>query len=378
MPLLFPVVGAVTVLIFFLVAEKISGSAVVASIASLFLATAGVDAIFTAGVTKQTYAEPLFMVSILLLLWKTDRRSGALFTITSVTLALSHHATALLLLVVAASIISVDSVLLKRRGESIGMKPLLLVISGGATLAYLLVYADAGLGQFSGLVTVQTALLALAFLTIFVTPVAYHAISHPTKLLLVEGGIVLVLAAGILAIGTRVTLISSAPAVSPTLLYSAVPYVLLGVLAIFGYRIIHVAKGRRNFVFVASWLSAVLAFGFLAVFAGVPDGLPILYRLLAFIGAPAIILASLALQGALGGTRRRGLVKVAVVAVILLISVSSAYQTYAASIQKESLLGGQWAYQQSDLTGAQWMSANSASRNFNLSGDVRMQYLLTD
>jgi uncharacterized membrane protein len=378
MPLLFPVVGAVTVLIFFLVAEKISGSAVIASIASLFLATAGVDAIFTAGVTKQTYAEPLFMVSILLLLWKTDKRSGALFAITSVTLAISHHATALLLLVVAASIISVDSVLLKRRGESIGRRPLLLVISGGVTLAYLLVYADAGLSQFSGLVTVQTALLALAFLTIFVTPVAYHAVSRPTKLLLVEGGIVLALAAGILVIGTRVTLISSAPTVSPTLLFSAIPYVLIGVLAIFGYRIIHVAKGRRNFVFVASWLSAVLAFGFLAVFAGVPDGLPILYRILAFIGAPAIILASLALQDVLGGTRRSGLVKVAVVAVILLISVSSAYQTYAASIQRESLLGGQWAYQQSDLTGAQWMSANSVPGNFSLSGDLRMQYLLTD
>jgi uncharacterized membrane protein len=378
MPLLFPVVGAVTVLIFFLVAEKISGSAVVASVASLFFATAGVDAIFTAAVTKQTYAEPLFMVSILLLLWKTDRRSGALFAITSVTLALTHHATALLLLVVAASIISVDSILLKRRGESIGRKPLLLVVSGGVTLVYLLVYAGAGLGQFSGLVTVQTALLVVAFLTIFITPVAYHAISRPTKLLLVEGGIVLALAAGVLAIGTRVTLISSAPAVSPTLLFSAIPYVLLGALAVFGYRIIHVTKGRRNFVFVASWLAAVLALGFLGVFSGVPDGLPIMYRALAFIGAPAIILASLALQAMLGGTRRRGLVRVAVVAVILLISVSSAYQTYAASIQRESLLGGQWAYQQSDLTGGQWMSANSAPGKLALAADVRMQYLFTD
>jgi hypothetical protein len=154
--------------------------------------------------------------------------------------------------------------------------------------------------------------------------------------------------------------------------------VLLGVLAIFGYRIMHVGKDRRNFVFVASWIAAVLALGFLGVFAGVPDGLPILYRVLTFIGAPAIILASMALQKALGSARNRGLVKVMVVSVILLISVTSAYQTYAASIQRESLLGGQWAYQQSDLTGAQWLSANSASRNFNLSGDVRMQYLLTD
>ncbi|HUK74163.1 MAG TPA: hypothetical protein VLU99_00110, partial [Nitrososphaerales archaeon] len=48
MPLLFPVVGAVTVMVFFLIAEEVSGSAVIASIASLFLATAGFDAIFTA------------------------------------------------------------------------------------------------------------------------------------------------------------------------------------------------------------------------------------------------------------------------------------------------------------------------------------------
>ena len=284
MPLIFPVVASVSVIIFFLVVEKISGSVVVASIASLLLATAGVDAIFTAAVTKETYAEPLFMVSILLLLWKTDRRSGALFGITSMALALSHHATALLLLVVAAAIVSVDSVLLARRGEPIGRKPLLVVISGGITLAYFLLYADSGLGPLSSLVTVQSALLVFAFLTVFVAPVAYHAVSRPTKLLLAEGGFVLALAVGVLAIGTRVTLIPTAPAVSSTLLYSAIPYILGGVLAVFGYRILHVAGDRRNFAFVASWLAVVLALGFLAVFSGVADGLDILYRLLAFIG----------------------------------------------------------------------------------------------
>jgi uncharacterized membrane protein len=378
MPLMFPVIGAVTVIFFFLVAEEISGSTVVASIASFFLASAGVDAIFTAGVTKETYAEPLFMVSILLLLWKSDRRSGALFAITSVTLALSHHATALLLLVVAASIISVDSILLERRGEPIGKKPLLLLVSGGVTLVYFLFYADAGLSQFAGLVNVQTALLTLAFLTVFIAPVAYHAVSRPTKLLLVEGGVVLALAVGVLAIGTRLTLIPTAPAVSSTLLYSAIPYVLGGVLAIFGYRAIHLSKDRRNFVFVASWLAALLGLGFLAVFSGVPDGLPIVYRLLAFIGPPAAILASLALERALQATSRRGLLKVLVVVAILLISVPSAYQTYAASIQKQSLLGGQWVYHQSDLTAGRWMSSSSPAGNFTVAGDIRMQYLLSD
>ena len=378
MPLLFPVVGAATVIVFFLVAEKASGSAGVASIASLFLATAGVDAIFTAGVTKQTYAEPLFMVSMLLLLWKTEWRTVALFAVTSVTLALSHHATALLFLVAAGSIVSVDSVLLKRRGESIGRKPLLLVISGAMTVAYFLVYADAGFGQFSSLVNVQSVLLTLAFLTVFLAPVAYHVVSRPTKLLLAEGGLVLAAAVGILAIGTRTAIVPSAPAESPALLYSAIPYILLGALAIFGFRIIQLTKDRRNLAFVGGWLAAVLALGFLAIFSGVSDGLSLLYRMFAFIGPPAIILASLALQRALGGARRTGLFKGVVVALVLIISVTSAYQTYAASIQRENVLGGQWAYQQSDLTGAKWMSANLAPGNLTLAGDTRMQYLLTD
>jgi len=378
MPLVFPIVASVSVLVFFLVVERISGSALVASIASLFLATAGVDAIFTAAVTKETYAEPLFMVSILLLLWKTDRRSGALFAITSVALALSHHATALVLVVVAAAVVSVDSLLLARRGEPIGRKPLLVVLSGAVTLAYFLLYADAGLGPLGNLVTVQSALLVFAFLTIFIAPVAYHAVSRPTRLLLAEGGIVLALAVGVLAIGTSVTLIPTAPAVTSTLLYSAIPYILGGVLAIFGYRILHLSRDRRNFAFVASWLAALLGLGFLAVFSGVADGLDILYRLLAFIGPPAIILASLALQRALEGARNRGLAKALVVAVVLLIAVPSAYQTYAASIQRESLLGGEWAYQRSDLTGAQWVSSNAPPSNFTIAGDLRMQYLLTD
>jgi len=376
MPLLFPVIGAVTVIVFFLVAEEVTGSALVASIAALFLACAGFDAIFTAGVTKETYALPLFMVSVLLQLWKTDKRSGALFALTSVTLALTQHAAAILFLVVAASILFVNSVRLQRRGEPVGRKPLLIVIGGATTLAYFLVYADAGLGPLVGLLTVQNVLVALAFLTVFVFPVAYHAVSRPSRLLLAEGGIVLGLAVTVLAVGTRVSLIPLAPLVSPTLLYSAIPYILLGILAIFGYRISQLSKDRRSFAFVAAWLAAVLALGYLALFSTVPDGLFILYRLLSFIAPPALILASLALQKELGGARRRGLLKVVIVAVILVIAVPSAYQTYQASIQKENVLGGQWAYQQSDLSGGQWLSANSAPANLTLAADSRMQSLL--
>ena len=380
MPLLFPLIGASTVVIFFLVAERVTGSPVVASMAALFLAASGFDAIFTAGVTKETYALPLFMLSMLLLLWKTDWKSGTLFAIASVTMALSHHATAVVFLAVAASILFVDSILLKRRGEPIGKKPLLFVIGAAITLIDIVVYSGAGLTQFGtqGFLTLQNVILALAFLAVFVTPIAYHSLSRPTKVLFAEGALVLGLALAVLAIGTRAAVIPLAPTVTSTLLVSAVPYALLGILAIFGYRVMHLAKERRNFVFLASWLASVLAFGFLALFSSVPDGLALIARLLTFIAPPALILASLALQKALGRAGQRGALKVLVVLVILGIAIPSAFQTYQASIQKESLLGGQWAYQPSDLVGAQWISASSGTGYVAVAGDTRMQHILTD
>jgi hypothetical protein len=66
-----------------------------------------------------------------------------------------------------------------------------------------------------------------------------------------------------------------------------------------------------------------------------------------------------------------------VVVVVLAITIPSAYQTYAASIQKQSLLGGQWVYQESDLSGATWISSNLPG-NSTMTGDIRMQYILTD
>lgn len=373
MPLLFPVVGSVTVIVFFLVAEEVTGSTLVAAVAALFLATAGVDAIFTAAVTKETYALPLFMVSVLLLLWKTDRRSGALFAITSAALALSQHATAVLFLVVAGSILFVNFLLRQRRGEPVGRRPLLLVAGAGITGAYFLAYAGAGLGQLGSLVTFQSVLLAVGFLTVFVTPIAYHAVSRPSRLLLAEGGAVLCAAVGILAVGTRLTLIPSAPVVSSTLLYAAAPYVVGGALTVVGYRAM-AGMDRARFAFVGAWLAALLALGFLAVFSDVPDGLAIVYRLLAFVAAPSMIFAALALQRALA--RPGMLAKVLVAAAILAITVPSAFQTYQAAVQRESLLGGQWAYQQTDLAGAQWMSSNAPSGNFSVAGDSRIQYLL--
>ena len=122
----------------------------------------------------------------------------------------------------------------------------------------------------------------------------------------------------------------------------------------------------------------VLALGFLAVFSGVPDGLPILYRLLAFIGPPAIILASLGASEGAGRHPQERMLKVA---------GSGGHPGDIGPVRLPDLRGvdpeGEPVGRAVGIPavrpdGAQWMSTNSPPGNFTIAGDIRMQYLLTD
>jgi uncharacterized membrane protein len=405
MPLIFPVVGATTVLIFFLIAEQVSGSTVVAFISSTLFATSGIDAIFTAAVTKETYAEPLFMLSILLILRKTDWRSLTLFSLVSAALALSHHATDILLVAASGSILATSIVLHTRNGDSSGKeKPLLFLISGVIGTAYLVVYAGTGLGPIASLLSVQDVLIAASFLMVFIAPIAYHSISRPSRLTLVEGAFTLGLAILALVLGTRNTLLPLVPQLPDALLYDAIPYVAIGVFAVLGYWLMQQApSGRGRFTFVCSWLATMLALASFAIFSGVPGGIDLAYRLLAFISAPSLILASIAMRwlfltrrysGGDAASGRPG--RIAVITILLLfIMIPTSYQTYQAAIGKDNLFGGQWTYQQTDLVGGQWISGHmpkgsdlapapstttttaTTTTTPTVAADTRMQYLLT-
>jgi uncharacterized membrane protein len=385
MPLIFPVVGATTVLIFFLIAEQVSGSTIVAFISSMLFATSGIDAIFTAAVTKETYAEPLFMLSILLMLKKTDAKSLVLFSLVSAALALSHHATDLLLVAASGSILVTSIVLHRRNGMPSGAKPLIFLVSAAVGLVYLVLYAGVGLGPLGGLFTIQDVLVAASFLLVFITPIAYHSISRPSRLTLVEGAFALGLAILALVLGTRNTLLPLVPQLPGALLYDGAPYIALGVFAVLGYWLMQqTPEGRGRFAFVCSWLATMLGLASFAVFAGIPAGIDLAYRLLAFISAPSLILASFAMCRLFlsKGASHANAGRVALVTVVLLaIMIPTSYQTYQAAIGKDNLFGGQWSYQQSDLTGGQWISGHLPAGNdltgATVAADARMQYLLT-
>jgi uncharacterized membrane protein len=105
MPLFFPIIGAIAVLVLFAIVRRMYNS-VVAFVASLIFATAFSHAFFTAAVTKETYASPIYQMLILIFLHPTIGRNKQilLFALASATLALTHHLTSLIAIMILTSI----------------------------------------------------------------------------------------------------------------------------------------------------------------------------------------------------------------------------------------------------------------------------------
>lgn len=106
MALYIPAVGAFSILIFYTLFRRIYGFKA-AFVSSILFAAASTHVIFTAGVTKETYGNPLYLTLLFLLLHPNlDSKSRLVsFTLVSVTLATVHHLTSILGLAIMFQIV---------------------------------------------------------------------------------------------------------------------------------------------------------------------------------------------------------------------------------------------------------------------------------
>lgn len=374
MPLIFPIIGSITILIFFLIAERVTKSSLAAFIASLLFATAGFYATFTASVTKETFANPIYMMCLYFLLArKVDLRIVGLLTLSSFILIMAHYATIFAFLAIAGSIVLVDAILSLRQGEGVTPKLLLPVITAVISIAYIFLYGYTGLSGLPGQISYATWIEILAFLVVMMVPVIYFTIGPKRSMLPLEEGIVMIAFLVALVLASRTSVISLAPVFPEWIYFLAVPYFLVGAFAIFGYRLLQ-RDDRGAFAFTAAWLSSVIALVGFAFLSGIPGGLGITYRLFDFLYPPAAIL------GAIGLVKLysipKSVLKVGIAALIIFIVTVSAYQTYGAAIERQNLLGGHWAYSQSEYAGALWVDqTHPSSGNFGLTGDSHVSYL---
>ena len=383
MPIIVPLVASLSTLFFFLIVEKLTKNSIVACIASLFFATAGFDAIFTASATKESFAYPLFILGILVLLMKTDLKSITIFTIVSVALAVSHHVTTLILLAIVAAVVVTNAVLAMAGHQKFGKTWLFPLIVGIIFAVYFELYAKTGWIQGGNPpISIDSVIPIVAFFFLSVAAAVYFSLASKLRSMLAEGLVLLGASLALLFLSTETSVLPFAPTLPRLIAVLALPYLLVGFFAIFGYKAMHDGEDRSPFAFTSSWLAATLALLGYALF-GTPNGVFLIYRFFTFVYAPVAIFAALFIVRLSGKAGRGSLAfarRAAIVALIIGIIFASSYMSYASVVGKENLLAGHYAYTRSDFASAQFVSitlpANYTLAADSMIGDLYTSYFL--
>ena len=98
-----PLFAALALLLFYVIVKRVTQNTEISLLATALLAAAFPYTLFMAGVTKETFADPIYLSVIFLFLLKTNWKTTLLFTVASIALVLSHHLTAFLTLGIIAS-----------------------------------------------------------------------------------------------------------------------------------------------------------------------------------------------------------------------------------------------------------------------------------
>lgn len=377
-----PVVGAVSALVFFALVKRLF-NAVISLAASVIFATAFTHAIFTAGVTKETYANPLYLALLLLFLhpgagtWKRT----LLFTVTSVALVLAHHLTVLVTIVALSSIALAEFIGSAKEGSPVNKSglPLVAILAMTAILYYQL-YARAGLKipltlrDLLSVASYQLVAFALAAYFIFRPPPR----SRTEILFMCFAAATLPLLLAIFA--TKTPLVLGAPVLPRRYLLYAAPLITAPPLAALGCENLR-GLSRERRTAVVFWFASILGLEGYAVFGSPDFGLILAYRCVNFVWPPLAVLCAVgfhwlysnALRSLSRGSASR-LVTAAAVLVFAAMAFANFYGVYAAVSLGERYMGYFWLYTDQEYKAGGWVAA--VVGNQSVAGDVKVSSLL--
>lgn len=374
-----PIVAALTVLIFYALVKRFSGNSGLALLSALMLAVIYPHALFTSGVTKETYATSIYLTAILLFLGHGKIRETLLFIIASIALVTAHHLTALATTAILFSIAAGWAVNSFKKGESIeksSFSPVMaLALAAGF---YLQFYAYKGLNARMTL-TQSDIISALSYQTVVFGAALYLTTRKPrpsgfkSALKFIAMPLIVLLS---VALCTRRAIIPGAPILPTHYLAYATPFIAAAPLTVLGAG--EILKNRNPCCFApVFWLSVLLGFEGYALFGSSPAGLSLVYRVINLIAVPVAILCAAGLYRLGSGLHvpLRGFGKIAAAAFLLVIIVSSIYNMYASVSFKERYMGYFWTYTQPEFSAAKWLSK---STDQTVAGDVKVYYLLEE
>lgn len=372
-----PFAAALAILIFFVLARRITRSTHVAAVAALLLATAFPYALFAAGVTKETYASPIFITLILLFLLKPDWKTTLLFALTSCTLVLSHHFTAFLAVAVLWGLcLALFAVKKSSNQQQHSARPRLLCTVGLSSLAvlYLVLFAYPAMNvtlTVSDLLSAGAYEVLLVALSVYAV---YTAKGHSARKTIIQCTLGFTLLSLVALIITQTSLSPGAPTLPLYYFFYFLPYLLGVPLVVFSLRGLY--QRRSPLLLPFFWVIMIAAFTCYAVFSSSADGVGLTYRSVNFILPPFMILVAIGVSGLVkgrSGFNRKIMAAAATILCLCMVSVGI-YSEYASFVQEEPYFGYFWRYEPPEYQASSWIS--SGQDNQTVAGDYKVSYLL--
>ncbi|MCX8189441.1 MAG: hypothetical protein N3F64_06985 [Nitrososphaeria archaeon] len=374
MALIFPIIGSLTIIIFYVMVKRLFGKEV-SLISSIIFALSFTHIIFTAAVTKETYANPLYMLLIFVFL--ADFKSKLLlFTLTSIGLVLAHHLT-LFITIMVLFYMTVAYLVSNIRGAkyNIRLESLLLTILATVSFIYYILYAKEGFkitltyNDFISFISYQILVLFLA---------SYFTIKPTAKFMkILLSFTILPLSVGLMFLASRVPIMVGAPLLPSHYLLYAIPLIISFPLAILGSGHLKDVRGKMVSLIVF-WASTILALEAYAFFGNSSIGLTLAYRSINYLWPPLAILSAICLYRWYRRYSRLNY-KLAVALTILVVSLIAfinSYTVYATVSLEERYLGYFWNYRFHEFAAGAWVKSVYGGQA--VAGDVKVSYMLKD
>lgn len=369
-----PLTGSIAILIFYVLVKRLY-NAKISFMASVIFGTAFTHAFFTAGVTKETYANPLYFLLILIFLHPTiDKRKQVLpFTITAITLAFAHHLTPLITIAILSSIALARFINNTKEGLAPNKSDFVLVsILTVATTLYFELYAQAGLIPLtlSDWLSVASYQILTFTLAMYLTSKPYV---HAQTRTLITSLVAMALAFLLLLLAIRIPLAGFPTLPKYCLLYVS-PYFIILPFITLGYGYQRRIKGSIAPVF---WLAALMGLEAYAIFSNSTLSPVLWIRIPNFLYPPLAILSAAGLcrlYETVKKPRLQKLIKPAVMTIILVIATVNAYTLYASVSLQERYMGYHWLYRTQEYEAGAWIATTGS--NPTVAGDMKVMYLV--
>ena len=365
-----PLACSTSVLALYAIVKRLHGPRA-ALIAAIILATAPTHSFFTAGITKETYATPLYLLLVLVAVSSSlDGASRTTLTLLlALALALSHHLTAVVAVTVLVAVAFMSLIHDLADGVKVGVAVTPGVATAAIAALYNLTYSSRGFGFQMSLSDVLEAICYLAV----PLALAYIAVTcrRLRRMELVALCTLSLAAAASIAVAmTRLSLSPALPVYRLRHLIYAIPMLMLVPMVVAGGEEVKRRRESRGLSLVlVYWLAVAAGLQLYAVFSSSPLRGTLTYRAVNFLYPPVAGLAAIGVVKALKKAKWIALFA-------FVVALASCYTIYVASTAQEDYMGHHMVYSPMDYEGCRWISVYSGGEGCHLMGDMKVSYMM--